>query len=144
MDGQPARGPARNSQAPRQEATAAATEKARERRYCPGLPDFVKRATQALSRPWPVISWMASGTQPAATSRTVRAAEPSPTIPPHQAPQENRTAASQNAQANDLPSKSRIVAMAVPLLDLAARMRPGRIVRRLLRSPRRSDERRVG
>src|SRR3546814_5166879 len=83
---------------------------------------------------------MASGTQPAATSRTVRAAEPSPTIPPHQAPQENRTAASQNAQANDLPSKSRIVAMAVRRLDLADRTRPGWIVRRLLRCPGRSEE----
>src|SRR3546814_3254403 len=106
MDGQPARGPARNSQAPRQEATAAATEKARERRYCPGLPDFVKRATQELSRPWPVISWMASGTQPAATSRTVRAAEPSPTIPPHQAPQENRTAAGKNERKSTSQNSS--------------------------------------
>src|SRR3546814_16462550 len=86
---------------------------------------------------------MAGGTQPAATSRTVRAAEPSPTIPPHQAPQENRTAASKNAQANDLPSKSRIVAMAVRRLDLADRTRPGWIVRRLLRCPggRRSRQR---
>src|SRR3546814_20709786 len=89
------------------------------------------------------MCWMASGAQPDATSRKVRAAEPSPTIPPHQAPQENRTAASQNAQANDLPSKSRIVAIAVRRLDLADRTRPGWIVRRLLRCPggRRSRQR---
>src|SRR3546814_16704669 len=64
-------------------------------------------------------------------------------LPPHQAPQENRTAASQNAQANDLPSTSRIVAMAVRRLDLADRTRPGWIVRRLLRCPggRRSRQR---
>src|SRR3546814_4306680 len=98
MDGQPARGPARNSQAPRQEATAAATAKCRERRYCPGLPDFVKRATQELSRTWPVIIWMASGTQTAENRRTVRDEEPRPTIPPHQAQQEDRTAGSQTTQ----------------------------------------------
>src|SRR3546814_5762114 len=47
------------------------------------------------------------------------------------------------AHANDLPSKSRIVAMAVRRLDLADRTRPGWIVRRFLRCPggRRSRQR---